>query len=288
MLFDIDHTTIYRYSQAVFLEPHTVRLVPRSGADQQLLNFEITISPTPAGQTTLIDAEGNSAIQAWFGGTTDGLKIHTQCRVKTLRENPFDYLACDDSLPQSLPDELTAPLHHYQQRTAPTDPADDVVAKLSHSLAEAAGGSLCEFLNRLNQSLYDQFETIHREEGPPWPARETLKKQRGSCRDLTVLFINACRVQGIPARFVSGYQEGDPDQDNRDLHAWAEVYLPGGGWRGYDPTHGLAVADRHVAVAAAASAANAAPVTGSFRKTGAVAEMESTVNLKVATDGDAV
>ena len=92
-----------------------------------------------------------------------------------------------------------------------------------------------------------------------------MEQRQGACRDFAVLFIDACRCVGLAARFVSGYQDAYRSMGKRDLHAWAEVYLPGAGWRGYDPTRGLAVADHHVAVAAAADPQNAAPVTATYR-----------------------
>jgi transglutaminase-like putative cysteine protease len=76
--------------------------------------------------------------------------------------------------------------------------------------------------------------------------------------------MEVCRAMGLAARFVSGYQEGDLDQDERHLHAWVEVYLPGGGWRGYDPTHGLAIADRHMALVASAVPSYASPIVGAI------------------------
>jgi transglutaminase-like putative cysteine protease len=93
--------------------------------------------------------------------------------------------------------------------------------------------------------------------------------------------VECCRLQGIAARFVSGYQEGDQNAGERFMHAWAEVYIPGGGWRGYDPTHGLAVADRHIAVAAAADARFAAPIEGIIRGTGATSSIEAEIKIEV-------
>jgi transglutaminase-like putative cysteine protease len=97
---------------------------------------------------------------------------------------------------------------------------------------------------------------------------------------LAALFIDVCRALGIAARFVSGYEESDALRDGGELHAWAEVYIPGAGWRGYDPSRGLAVAQSHVAVAAAATAAGTAPVTGTFRGSGVTSEFETEVRVE--------
>ena len=136
------------------------------------------------------------------------------------------------------------------------------------------------FLNQLNSTLYREFEFMHRDFGNPHPPEVTLTTRRGACRDLSVLFIDACRAMGLAARFVSGYQEGDPNQTERNLHAWAEVYLPGAGWRGYDPTHGLAVSDRHVVITAVADPGLSTPVIGTFRGTG----VTSTLSVDIAVN----
>jgi transglutaminase-like putative cysteine protease len=92
-----------------------------------------------------------------------------------------------------------------------------------------------------------------------------LTGRAGSCRDLAVLFCAVCRAVGVAARFVSGYECGATSMEHAYMHAWAEVYLEGGGWRGYDPSRGLAVSTFHVPVAAAADAQLAAPVSGTYR-----------------------
>jgi transglutaminase-like putative cysteine protease len=180
-------------------------------------------------------------------------------------------------------DESTARLiRPALQRVASADESD-AVATFTEPLLRDAERQLLPFLDQLNQKIYTDFECIHREEGPAWLPTQTLAERRGACRDLADLFVDACRVAGLAARFVSGYQEGDSEQDRRELHGWAEVYVPGAGWRGYDPTHGLAVADSHVAVAASICTQNAAPVTGSIRGTNATAVMETDIDLHAAS-----
>src|SRR5205085_7943904 len=97
------------------------------------------------------------------------------------------------------------------------------------------------------------------------PASETLRAGEGSCRDLAVLYLAVARSQGFAGRFVSGYHAEAGDQPPFAPHAWAEVYVTGGGWRAFDPTTGLAVSDRHIALAWAAQAEQAALVSGSWR-----------------------
>ena len=106
-----------------------------------------------------------------------------------------------------------------------------------------------------------------------------LAAGRGACRDLAVLFVACCRAVGLAARFASGYAHSETAQPT-ELHAWGEVFLRGGGWRGYDPGLGLAVADRHVTVAAAADPRDAAPVTGTFRGDGVTASLAAEIELE--------
>ena len=133
------------------------------------------------------------------------------------------------------------------------------------AFARSIEGEGMPFLTALTRRLHEEFAHTIREEGPAEPAESTLAARSGSCRDLSVLFCEACRSRGIPARFVSGYEREAAVQEPAHMHAWAEVYLPGGGWRGYDPSQGLAVSTAHVALAAAADPLLAAPVSGTYR-----------------------
>ena len=86
---------------------------------------------------------------------------------------------------------------------------------------------------------------------------------------------------GLPTRFVSGYQKGDLESERRHLHAWPEVYLPGGGWRGYDPTHGTPIIDTHVPIAAAALARDTMPVTGTFSGQEATSQLDFDLSIDI-------
>lgn len=283
MQFAILHTISYQYSRDVFLEPHEVRMQPRNCGVQSLQQFELDVDPLPAGVAHCIDAEGNNFVSLWFDGLHSEFRVTARSRVQCTRHNPYDYLlrTSDCRLPPKYASETGKLL-----RPAIQPPGDSRqqgrVQSFAEELSRQSDGQLQAFLDLLNSRLYTDFESIHRAEGRPWPAAYTLNTRHGACRDLAVLFAAACRSVGLAARFVSGYQAGDDGEKQRDLHAWAEVFVPGAGWRGYDPTHGLAVSDRHVAVAASASSDLAAPLIGSFRGDRATVRMTAAIDLQIS------
>lgn len=267
MRYHISHTTQYRYQQSVKLGAHTVRLRPRSDGSQHLQQFAIAVLPEPDKRSEILDLEGNVCLRLWFPEVeiTD-LQIHTEATVETYRDNPFNYLSEPWAVtaPMDYPRAIATHLAPYLQPALATTFNPSVV-ELAQTLLHEVQGHVGFFLSRLTQTIYEEFQYFHRPEGEPQPTSITLQQKSGSCRDFAVLFMEACQAVGLAARFVSGYQEGDEAQDSRELHAWPEVYLPGGGWRGFDPTHGLAVSDRHIALAAAAHPQNAAPVFGQLQ-----------------------
>ncbi|MFI5305047.1 MAG: transglutaminase N-terminal domain-containing protein [Nitrospiria bacterium] len=265
MLFDVSHTTSYVYSKAVFLEPHIVRLRPRCDATQHLIDFSLTATPRPSGRSEYLNLDGNSVSQLWFDGLTDHLEIVTAFSVETLQTNPFDYLISNPSvlkLPMRYPSALAPGVTPYLGKS---ETKIEAVEKFAKKIADEAGWEPIPFLSALVHRLSRDWKQIVREEGDPLPSSITLDRLEGSCRDITQLFLDACRALGLATRFVSGYQEGDPIQEIRYLHEWAEVYILGGGWRGYDPTLGLAVSNRHIAVAAGRTHQSVSPVSGAFR-----------------------
>jgi transglutaminase-like putative cysteine protease len=281
MTFEIRHTTRYIFGKPVFLEPHLLRLRPRSDAVQRLVRFDLSVFPKPAGRSECLDLDGNCVCQLWFDSATDRLEIRTVSVVETTQANPFDFLitpATGLTLPMRYPAALVPSLRPYLD-SPPAVP--DTVAKFGTGLAEAVKWETLPFLSTLTTRLPEHCAVVIREEGDPLPPDVVLAQRQGSCRDLTLLFIAVCRAVGLAARFVSGYQEGDPDQSRRDLHAWVEVYLPGAGWRGYDPTLGLVVDDRHIALAAGPTFRDASPVTGTFRGTGATATLQADITITV-------
>lgn len=264
MRIAVRHTTAYRYSEPVFLEPHVIRLRPRADGSQRVDRFDLTVTPTPAGRSEYLDADGNVVTDVWFRELTDTLTIDASLEVDTLRENPFDFLLPDPqalSLPMFYPDALRPVLVPYARVAR----VGDSVEEFARSVCQDAGWQMLPFLSALTGRLYNRTRHVIRDEGMPHEAALTLSTGEGSCRDLAVLFCAACRAFGIAARFVSGYELGAANQEHAYMHAWAEVYLPGGGWRGFDPARGLAVGTGHVPVAASTNPALAAPITGTYR-----------------------
>jgi transglutaminase-like putative cysteine protease len=280
MLFHIKHTTRYSYSRTVYCEPFTVRLRPREDASQRLLRYQLTVEPEPAGVCDFLDVEGNVATQCWFNGPTCALTLTVNCVAETLRTNPFDFLLSGDALqlPFRYRPEIDAALAPYCVTQANGGP----IADLATQLQTETDCQTVPFLIKLASWISENFEKTIRPAGDPLPAETTLKTRHGSCRDLAVLFGEVCRAARLASRFVSGYQSQLETNGHRQLHAWSEVYLPGAGWRGFDPGQGVAVANHHVAVATGLDPLAAAPTIGTFRGTDASSSMDSQVVIRAS------
>ena len=285
VLYQISHTTNYAYSQPVRLQPHVVRLRPRSDSWQTLRSFSMLVTPPPLRESTFTDLDGNTLLKLWFQPEeTKTLTVQVLSQVETHRTNPFDYWLEPWAVrsPIDYPASLLLQLQPYLsgQPMQYATSVDPIALQLAQDIVQAVDGNVIRFLSELNQRIHSGCKYMIREMGDPLPPGITWSTRSGSCRDFAVLFVEACRAIGLAARFVSGYQEGDTNSTDRHLHAWAEVYLPGGGWRGYDPTQGLAVADRHIALVASAFSRYAAPISGSFQQANG-AQSTMTYQLKI-------
>lgn len=289
MKYTVRQRTCYEYSQAVFLEPHVIRLHPRSDPHLQINRYALQITPTPAGLSLGIDAENNPFHLAWFDELTHSLTIASEFTITTSNINPFNsFLTCGDQFPLFLPETEIAPLTPYLARQALAKADEVLVSRTAEQLKRQSANNIILFLNTLNTFLYQNIDRVNRLEPGLQSIAQTLRTAQGACRDTTLVFIAICRHAGIPARFVSGCQEGDPDVPEAELHAWAEVYLPGFGWQGFDPTHGLAVSDRHIGYAAAALPENCAPVTGNFRGSGADSKLSHQIEMTPVSETDRI
>ncbi|TGD75108.1 transglutaminase family protein [Mangrovimicrobium sediminis] len=276
MHFEIKHETRYRYSSPVQLGPQFLRFRPRSDDYQRILSFRCEVQPQPSFTEEYLDGEGNPVLRVDFAQPTDHLSITVFMQVAT----QVPPLAGVEALPGS---SATPPLPSataYLLRRAPNAMVDAFAA----SVALATKDNVPCFLHALTRTLFNDFHRQRREIGAPQSPVETLQLRRGACRDLTVLFVDCCRSRGIPARFASGYHRGDPQRAERDLHAWPEVFIHGLGWRGFDPTRGVAVTDTHVTIAAAADPADTMPVTGGFSGVDVTSDLKYAVRVRVRDD----
>ncbi len=273
MRFSIFHETHYRYSAPVALSPHVLRLTPRAdGAMLRMLH--LTVDPLPGVRQDVTDRYGNALTRLEFEGLTGHLRI----------ESRFDIEVCPAPAPVCplpplpwLPDTSGA-LADY---LPPGDQAGTVQV-FAAGLASECGWEAHTFLDRLNRALFTRTNRYIRPGGAAQAPEQTLAARSGACRDLTVLFMAACRSLGIAARFVSGYQaHADTPDGRRHLHAWVEVFLPGAGWRGFDPMHGLPVTDGHVALCAAPDQAATMPVEGGYYGDGVNSTLDYGVRIAV-------
>ena len=281
MRFSVRHVTRYLYSAPVFLEPHTFRLCPRGSGAQRILSFSLTVDPAPEGVSESLDAGNNAVHQVWFHNVTSHLSVTSAFEVETLRTNPYDFLLPDlemATLPVVYPEHDQATLAPFCTPRS----KDRAVYAFARAAAQEVEWQTIPFLTALNRKLYTYCEPTVREEGDAQLPEVTLATRSGACRDVAVVFIEACRCLGLAARFVSGYDLAE-GAEKTYMHAWAEVYLPGAGWRGYDAARGLAAAEQHVAVASGVDPYMAAPVAGSFRGTGATSRMEFEIQVTATT-----
>ena len=267
----VQHRSLYRYSAPAALGPHTVRLRPATHARAAIESYSLTISPDNKIRWQQ-DPYGNHVARVTFpaGTRVAALDILVELAVDVRPVNPFDFFLDDrcEKVPFDYPPELVADLSPFLERAPSSPRLDAFLAKLP------AAGPTVPLVVELNQVVNQHIAYVIREEAGVWTPDETLAAGRGSCRDSAALLVAALRSRGLAARFASGYlvqltDEGMiPDQprgvgrDVVDLHAWAEVFLPGAGWIGLDATSGLLTGEGHIPLCCTAQPAAAAPIEG--------------------------
>jgi transglutaminase-like putative cysteine protease len=267
MFLRINHTTEYRYRQPVELTPHWLRLVPRSSPGLLVLKSDIVVSSNAAVRWNL-DAEGAILGKATFPDKTDKLLITSHLLLEQKITNPFDFLLDERALhlPISYSEREITHLAPYLVQGDESSSAElkdwlrpflNDVSAVSSTLGTLT--SLCRALPALFRY------TVRHEEGIR-SCEETIRLGEGTCRDFAHLFIEAARSLGIAARYVSGYLCSSPNSigEEAHTHGWCELYLPGAGWRGVDPTNGILAGAHHIVVAMSLAAGEIPPVEGSY------------------------
>jgi transglutaminase-like putative cysteine protease len=239
--------------------------MPRSIGFQKLIQHKISFNPEPCHQFELLAAGGDQILRARFVGSTDRFEIISEAELIT-SPPPLLSLCLDEQEPR-LPypiGRLNADLLSNLQGWLPNGQHDPAAVALAQEAIIGSDQHCLTFLQQLLEMIQERVNYTQRHHGPPWPAGRTLRERVGSCRDLAVLMIECCRCIGLPARFVSGYHLVEPKPNRYDLHAWAEVYLPGAGWRGFDPSGIGAVDERYIPLASSSNPELTAAVSGSF------------------------
>jgi transglutaminase-like putative cysteine protease len=275
VFFRVRHESWYRYDVPVELGPHIVRLTPRAGAIQ-MRSRELEIEPLPSARSDEVDGFGNPITTLRFSGSTQSLRIVSHFELDTFAPPALYAIGAQLPLSTAAPSELAPFLVVSPHPT---------VVRFAEELAADAEREPVSFLDRLTDTLYRRIDRHIRPSGDAREAHETLALGSGACRDLTVLFLEACRSQGLAARFVSGYQARAQTPDGQHhLHAWAEVFLPGIGWRAWDPTHGMRIDDGHVALCAAPHQPGTMPIEGGFYFQGPAVNSTLDHSVRIATE----
>ena len=241
--------------------------------------FTLSIEPLPTQLNEITDALRNPAHEAWFAGLTNRLLLEALSHVEVTRSNPFGFLLRKSVL--RMPIAYAKPVRGLLGPYFGAGDVEPIVADFAASIASRAEHQTIPFLSALCAEIHRRMRHTRRD-GESWSAEKILAEGTGACRDVAILFVACCRSQGLAARFTSGYlQVAEPTPKEPDeLHAWAEIYLEGAGWIAFDPTEGLAVSDRHIAVASAPDIQAAAPVSGTYRSSAATSKLSTKVSIK--------
>jgi transglutaminase-like putative cysteine protease len=258
----LTHRSIYRFNREISLAPHEVRLKPMPGG-AIIDHYQLDIFPAKHDRYWYFDAQGNHVARLFFPLPAQELRVIVSLEATLSAFNPFSFLVEDYA--QSFPFDYSPVLRKDLSPCLEAAACGPLCETLIATLCTHAAKSSLQVLIELNRAVYDRVEYLVREEAGVQTPEETLAAGQGSCRDSAWLFINLARHLGFAARYVSGYQiqlnDGQARQ-NAELHAWGQIYLPGAGWIGFDPTLGLLTAENHIPLAVATSVEGAAPIVG--------------------------
>ena len=271
----LNHKTHYRFDRPVSLSPHEIRLRPAPHCRTRIHSYSLDVRPANHFINWQQDPYGNYLARLVFPEQAIELDVVVDVVADLTVINPFDFFIepSAERVPFAYQPQLAKELAPFLE----VDPCGPLLGAWLERFRFADRGesnATTDFLVRLNQRLQKDIDYIVRLEPGVRSCEQTLCLGRGSCRDSAWLLVQILRNFGLAARFASGYLiqlvadvkpldgPAGPKQDFTDLHAWAEVYIPGAGWIGLDPTSGLLAGEGHIPLACTASPSSAAPVIG--------------------------
>jgi uncharacterized protein (DUF2126 family)/transglutaminase-like putative cysteine protease len=276
----LEHRTSYTFDRLVEVHPHVVRLRPAPHSRTPIEAYSLEVEPADHFVNWQQDAFGNFLARLVFPTRTRQLTIKVGLIADLKVINPFDFFIEDYAetfpftYPKALKDDLEPYLRSVDEAEEGSGPGE-LVRSWVRNFVVAPGTRTIDFLVALNRAVNgDVGYSLRMEPGVQAPDF-TLQTGIGSCRDSAWLLVSILRELGLAARFVSGYLvqlssdiealdgPSGPAADFTDLHAWTEVYIPGAGWIGLDPTSGLFAGEGHIPLAATPHPSSAAPITGS-------------------------
>jgi uncharacterized protein (DUF2126 family)/transglutaminase-like putative cysteine protease len=272
----LSHVTHYRYEKPISLGPQVVRLRPAAHCRTPILNYTLKITPENHFLNWQQDPQGNYQARLVFPEKTDEFKVEVELTADMATINPFDFFIEDAA--KEFPFTYDAIMAHELKPYLELEPLGPNLRSLLAKIPRSKRNTI-DFLVDLNGLVHNEISYVVRMEPGVQTVEDSLRLKSGSCRDSAWLLVQACRQLGLAARFVSGYLiqltadekpvdggAAGPEQDFTDLHAWAEVYLPGAGWVGLDATSGLLTGEGHIPLAATSDPETAAAISGAINE----------------------
>lgn len=269
----IRHSTSYTYDRLVALSPHTFRLRPAAHCRTPILSYSLKVKPEKQFLNWQQDPFGNFLARVVFPDKTTSLEFEVEVIAEIIVINPFDFFIEEhaETFPFAYDAQLKKELHPYFETSEGGPLLQELVKNIRPTLEKKR---TIDVLVSLNQAIQSKVKYTIRLEPGVQTCEQTLTLQSGSCRDSGWLLVQLMRQLGLAARFVSGYLiqlkadakaldgPSGTEQDFTDLHAWTEVFIPGAGWIGLDPTSGLFAGEGHIPLCCTPDFGSAAPVSG--------------------------